>query len=312
VVFKNLTLQNALGVSGSAINATNVDLTLENCILRNNLSSMSGGALNMYQGQLKINLSKIYQNGLVSSGTFKQASAMFTSNLDLLVIQATEIYSHDGDINSTAYGVVQSVDDKSIVIRASSFYQNGDRNPALRIRGPKNDILVENSSFMWNSGYGMRVDCPVGDSCPIGGIKIVHSTFFENLSGTTGVNGRDISLSNGQAPPLPSLLIANTIFGYANQTGTSCPSIIGSYYNVTAANNLMMDNSCLLGDPNSIVAADLMLSPLGDYGGPTKTMVPGSLSPALNKGSAVYCLSSDQRGFLRATNLCDIGATEVP
>jgi hypothetical protein len=56
--------------------------------------------------------------------------------------------------------------------------------------------------------------------------------------------------------------------------------------------------------------ADPLLGALGDHGGPTETMVPGSGSPALGAGKS--CPATDQRGTTRKATGCTLGAVEVP
>ena len=54
-----------------------------------------------------------------------------------------------------------------------------------------------------------------------------------------------------------------------------------------------------------------MLSPLGNYGGPTQTHIPLAGSPAIDHGNNADCLDVDQRGQHRPVNgTCDVGAVE--
>jgi len=53
-----------------------------------------------------------------------------------------------------------------------------------------------------------------------------------------------------------------------------------------------------------------LLGPLADNGGPTKTFLPGSGSPAINSGDP-SCAGTDQRGVARPQGgACDRGAVE--
>src|SRR5262249_14902621 len=58
---------------------------------------------------------------------------------------------------------------------------------------------------------------------------------------------------------------------------------------------------------NNLIGVNPMLSPLGEYGGPTSTMalLPGS--PAIGGGTRSGCPELDQRGFPRGDSV-DIGA----
>ena len=63
--------------------------------------------------------------------------------------------------------------------------------------------------------------------------------------------------------------------------------------------------------------ADPMLGPLQDNGGPTFTMEPDLVSPAIDGGNDITCQTDpvsghDQRGVMRPVGpQCDIGAVEV-
>ena len=58
----------------------------------------------------------------------------------------------------------------------------------------------------------------------------------------------------------------------------------------------------------SITVADPQLGPLQDNGGPTKTMLPASGSPAIGLGTG--CPPIDQRGNARPS-ACTLGAVEA-
>src|SRR5262249_46744220 len=63
----------------------------------------------------------------------------------------------------------------------------------------------------------------------------------------------------------------------------------------------------------SLSPIDAQLGQLGDNGGPTQTMLPGSSSPAIDTGLVAAGLPlNDQRGFERTFGgLIDIGAVQV-
>lgn len=114
------------------------------------------------------------------------------------------------------------------------------------------------------------------------------------LWGDTGSNGREI-YNKGSALPIINFSIV--------QGGDSG---IGGDGGLTAFSS---------GFEN--INADPLLSPLGSYGGFTKTMPLKLGSPAIDHGTNTGCPSTDQRGLPRpkdgdgnGTKICDMGATE--
>jgi hypothetical protein len=59
----------------------------------------------------------------------------------------------------------------------------------------------------------------------------------------------------------------------------------------------------------SVTTGDPQLGALADNGGPTETMLPAATSPAVGKGAG--CPSTDQRGDVRPSSGCTLGAVEV-
>ncbi len=71
------------------------------------------------------------------------------------------------------------------------------------------------------------------------------------------------------------------------------------------------DPDCALTEPTDRPNVDPMLGTIVDNGGPTPTMLPGDGSEAIDGGTCVAGLSTDQRGVARPQGpACDIGAVE--
>ena len=151
-----------------------------------------------------------------------------------------------------------------------------------------------NGGGVYNSGYAnlTLTDCTLsGNYAPGGSGGGVYN------SGTANLTLTDCTLSgnsvNGYFPGVGGGLDNG---GTANLTGTivagnGAGDVSGSY---TGSNNL--------------IGVNPLLSPLGDYGGPTATMalLPGS--PAIGAGIAVAGVTTDQRGEPLDTPNPDIGA----
>jgi hypothetical protein len=159
---------------------------------------------------------------------------------------------------------------------------------------------------------------------------MLDSTF----SGNAAFQGGAISNSNGTTTSINNTIYGNsgTLGGgiFANVSLSSPPPVL---YNtivagttaggdisgpVTGNNNLIGDaasaGGLLNGVNGNLVGVDPKLGPLQFNGGPTKTRVPTSDSPAIGAGDSSFVpveLTTDQRGATRVFNdLVDIGAVE--
>ncbi len=109
--------------------------------------------------------------------------------------------------------------------------------------------------------------------------------------------------------------LENTILADGT-VGTNCDGGAGVF--VSNGNNIDSDSSCGLAGPNDQNGVDPMIGPLQDNGGFTRTHALLAGSPAIDKGSDVFCPGEDQRGIFRpfdgdgnGTATCDIGAFEL-
>ncbi len=110
-----------------------------------------------------------------------------------------------------------------------------------------------------------------------------------------------------------------------NTAGSGNPNCDGSGL-TSAGYNLTDDTSgadCGFTQPTDVVGQDPLLGPLGNNGGPTLTMMPGSGSPAvgaipsdttvtIGSNKVQLCPATDQRGLATAAAAnCDIGAVQT-
>lgn len=119
------------------------------------------------------------------------------------------------------------------------------------------------------------------------------------LSGDSSSSGGGIFMFGGTATLTNTIVVISPI-------GVNCSAFLGLG---GGSSNLSSDNSCGFGAGRDNV--NVMLAPLGNYGGPTLThmLLPGS--PAINFGTNTGCPATDQRGKPRPVNgICDVGAVE--
>ncbi len=156
---------------------------------------------------------------------------------------------------------------------------------------------LQNCTFYGNtvSGNGGAIDNVSGAT-----LNLRHCTFYGNNAGGSG-GAIDNYLS--QLNLTNSIVAVNTSDDIYNWSGSTV-SAGGS--NIVES----LDNNGTVIGSASVLVADPMLAPLGNYGGPTQTMPPLPGSPAVDSAVATT-LNTDQRGFPRPLGLApDIGAVE--
>jgi Bacterial Ig-like domain (group 3)/MBG domain (YGX type)/Right handed beta helix region len=168
-------------------------------------------------------------------------------------------------------------------------------------------------------GLATLTDCTVsGNTCNrSGGAGMFNYSGTATLTGCTISGNYGVEYSYGglantpsyNAPVGPATLIDTIVAGNSNGFGPS--DIVG--FDVSGRDNLIgtggSGGRLVNGTNGNIVGvANPLLSPLGNYGGPTQTMalLPGS--PALGAGIAVTGVTTDQRGEPLDSPNPDMGA----
>ena len=133
-----------------------------------------------------------------------------------------------------------------------------------------------------------------------GGVWFANGVTGTFLNVTVAGNTGDGLFGGDTGVKLQNTIVANNLRGTLDGT-TNCAKQHGS-----SGPNLQFPSAgtqCT----SSITAADPALGPLQDNGGPTKTMLPASSSPAIGVGTG--CPPIDQRGNPRSS-ACTLGAVE--
>jgi hypothetical protein len=162
-------------------------------------------------------------------------------------------------------------------------------------------LTVNNSTI---SGNGARCGSGIYNAYHVKTLTISNSTISRN--GDAGLCG---VIYNGGTSILQNTLVANK--GVRNCGGT----ITSNGYNLSS------DDSCNFNGTGDLNNTDPKLGQLGNYGGPTQTILLLSGSPAIDAGNPSGCtdgnghlLKTDQRGKPRPdredTGGCDMGAYE--
>ena len=288
---KNVTI-NGVVASNTVVSGNNqnevfninpgVTATLENLTVANGSATNGGGIYN--GGTLTVNNSTVNNNSAQDSGGGIYNNGTLTVNSSTISNNSAGVYG--GGIRNESILTVNN----STVNGNQSTYGSGITNFS--------QMTVNNSTFTQNIS--------TGDS---GAIDNYRQLTLNNstISGNEASNGAGIRA-------LGTVTINNTIVAgntgpdvSETLSGASSNNLIGNGSGMTGISN--GSNGNLVGTAQAPI--DPLLAPLGDYGGPTQTMalLPGS--PALNAGTSLAGITTDQRGISRPqASAFDIGAFE--
>ncbi|HEY0231185.1 MAG TPA: choice-of-anchor Q domain-containing protein [Dokdonella sp.] len=163
-------------------------------------------------------------------------------------------------------------------------------------------LTITNSTF---SGNRTNLDGGALYTRHLGSITLANSTLTDN----TARNGGGIADKDGEAPY--GIVTHSSIVAGNHQTDTANPVDIFTAHTITGANNLIASANATL--PGDTLGGEPLLGPLADNGGPTMTHVLLAGSPAIDAGSNLASLDTDQRGdgYVRVFGTAaDIGAFE--
>jgi hypothetical protein len=326
ITLKGMDIENG---NGSAIyqRGAGNHLTIEDIVFSNNVTTndstnssgwTQGGAI-YNDGYLTITNSTftdndavdgggaIYNNGImyISNSQFTDNGASSITNRYFMEVLESSFVNNQG----SGWSVVQSVGvgDYTIhsSIQSSTFSGNGGTGGG--------GILNMGESSTENPQYLTIVNTTITGQ-PGPGIYNESGNLVINSSTITNNSGYGIESYDSTGTIRTSIELINTIL--ADNTGADCyitnttmPINVGNLIETNAAS----PNAC----DTPAVAADPMLGPLQDNGGPTLTRALLDGSPAMDAGNNSYCPDVDQRGFPRPLDgdedfdwACDIGAVE--
>jgi hypothetical protein len=221
--------------------------------------------------------------GIVNSGS------LMVDNSTILSNGATTLGGGIDNNNGTLTVTNSTVEDNSCGEFGGGIYNSGT-------------VTVVNSTLEGNlSEYGAGIDSSLT-------VTVVDSTLAGNMAQDDGGginNGGTVSLTN-------SIIATNTA-----PTGPDIAGSFGSHGNNLIGESNGSSGVWLASDLTGTIALPLnpLLTPLGDYGGPTLTMalLPGS--PAIQAGIEAYYpntpITTDQRGFALDSPTPDIGAFQT-
>jgi len=212
--------------------------------------------------------------------------------LDSLILADANVGESKGCISTSR------TDNPSLYLDHCTFIGNsGYHSGAIHMIG--GNLTISNSTFSENSAIKGGSAFTASRSV----VSIQNSTFSKNSGLTIFSSGGRISLNH------------TTIAG--NSSSKSGPALHHTGTSIFSLSNSIVTGNPLASQPNvsgtfigsnNLISGTPLLAPLGDYGGPTQTMVPLPESPTINGGDG-SAINSDQRGFPRVSPP-DIGAVE--
>jgi CSLREA domain-containing protein len=270
-------------------------------------------------------------SGANQVGVFVVSSAVTNANISGLTIANGNASGSSGGITNSGVLTVNNVSfndnftqgnlggaissSGTLVVSGSSFISNSSLSNIGGLGGGISNsgtLTVDDSTFSANTSSAGGAICNEE-----GTATIRNSTFSANSTPSNFNGGGAISALTGIVTATNNIFVGNSAPVGAGVANGPVDSIVNLSDNVFFNN---IDSGGAEDDCNSCtsntqaVDADPMLAPLGNYGGPTPTMLPLPGSPAICAGSIALTpvgLTIDQRGFpLNAAN-CSNGGVDA-
>jgi hypothetical protein len=282
------------GNQGGTVFTTNpgTNVRLRALTIQGGRGTTGGGILN--NGTLTLDTSSVLNNSTVAGGN---GGGIYNGGT-LTVIASTIGHNSAGSGGGIFSAGILTLTASSIDTNTATGLGGG-----LLITG-SHAQTISNSTIAGNSGAaGGGIDNQ-------GKLALLNSTVANNVA--VSVNGGGIK---AEAQGI-SVTLTNTIVAANTHGGPD--DLSGAF--ISDGHNLIGDADGATGftapgDQTGTAASplDAMLGSLADHGGPTETIAPASGSPAIGTGDPAVCTAApvggvDQRGLLRPTATCTVGA----
>jgi len=281
------------------------------------ISGGYSGIFYVYYGDLTLN------NVTISGGSASHGGAVRNEST-LTVINST--FSN----NSATSGGGAIYSAGKATVTDSTFFNNSSPQGGAIWNNDSNayEMTVSNSTFYNNTAEDFGGAIFSYNSVVGSNLRVTNSTFSDNTT-TATTYGADIAIYNGGGGA--NVTVINSTLSSDADTDSGFYSYVGSavFENTIVATgcvkspsatitsngyNLETGTSCGFTDASDKQNTDLLLGPLQDNGGPTKTRALLDGSPARDQIPPASCSEpADQRGIARPypqNGNCDIGAFE--
>jgi len=279
-------------ISGNYVGV--IDSTVSDCIAGSAGSDSSGGAVSGLN--VALNHSRIENSGAYAAGRDKIARGGGVYGAHRVeCTNSTITGNHVAAEGSGEGGGVFSV--YSVDLDGCTIDHNGaDRGGGVAQSTTTIPSSIRNSTISSNSA-----------TIAGGGLLFISPVSFHNSTVAFNQTPGDC----GGVLALGPITAYSSIFA---DNRSASPNCVDFYtHNASGANNLITVAGTSPAVPPGTISADPQLTPLADHGGPTFTHGLAVGSPAIDQGSNVLTLLSDQRGtgFDRVVGMgADIGAFE--
>ncbi len=274
VFLKNLTLRHGNADGGGAIKHSGDALTLNSCVLTDNLSTgspddphggaiLSTGSLRLVKCTVSNNSSDQYGGGIYAAADLTLERSTLSGNT---AVRGGAVYCRPENQNNPLKMTNSTVSGNTATTDGGAVYLDSGRYPFT--------------------------------------ITLTNVTVADNSGGSGGASGLYASAVNLMDLDLVNCLLDNSTLPNYAQSGSGSFTLSRSY---TLCSDASMDVTGM-GNQNTV---DPLLQPLADNGGDTKTHALAANSPAVDAGTAKGVPNIDQRGMVRPLGLgYDIGAVE--
>ncbi len=329
-VISGLTVSDGFADWGGGISNSG-NLTVRNVVLSNNRGIYGGGAIMNY-GTLTLDKSLVTGNGNGRQDDYTRVYSTegggihSSSNTSLTITDSTV----SGNNSNRGGGIYAT----SATITNSTIGDNRvfDGGPVIDSYGGglfidwDGEVTLTNCTVSQNSAHS-NISEGGGIFNNGGTLTLINTTVADNAILTSkdrnSVHGAGIAIyaagAIGTVNARNSIIAGNKVTYNSNPSSTSgipiTTSALKQFYGTLTSQGYNLIGSTngaqISGDTTgNIVATDPRLSPLGSYGGPTRTQTLLTGSPAINAGNTATSPATDQRGAARV-GTADIGAFEL-
>ena len=281
----------------------------------NNTAGVDGGGLYFYMSTGTVSDSRFVGNKTNSSWDLGGGGAVKNDDHANMTIIRCEFSE-----NSAVYGgTIHNMHDSVVTVAESTFRQNHADVSGGAIRNIWGSTVTASDLTIANNWAGLQGGGIYNEAS----LRLTNVTIVGNEVGSGGAGG-GLRLATGAAV-LRNTLIAENWKG--SGVDATEDDVSGNVDSLQSSHNLIGDGAGtnltngVQGNQvgNAANPVNPLLTPLGNYGGPTQTMalLPGS--PAIDAGDNAWATQTDQRGLLRITDgngdgtaVVDIGAFETP